>query len=240
MKINRISTGIPGLDELIGGGLPETSCTLIYGGPGTGKTIFGLQYLFNGAQKDENGLYISFEESPKSLISDAELLGMDLEKLCNENKIKIAFIDEKEISKIMEKIKELVDEYKVKRTSVDSLSTVSDNRLDMRELYDYGVIVGPSSGDYVALPVSDAMIKRRVLKSFIEGVKDTGVTSTMTYENEGSDMMPAFICDGVIVLKKKAMAQGVERTITVEKMRKSEIDGGIHKIEFAKGGLKIV
>jgi len=61
MEIKRIKTGIPGLDELVGGGLPAGSCNLISGGPGTGKTIFGLQYLFNGAENDEAGMYLSFD-----------------------------------------------------------------------------------------------------------------------------------------------------------------------------------
>jgi len=164
---------------------------------------------------------------------------MDMEKLCEENKIKIVSINAREIAAIIRKTKELVEEYKIKRMVVDSLSTVSDNRLDIKELYNFGIISGDARG-YLTLPASEAMIKRRVLKGFVDGIKETNVTSVMTYEDGGSDMIPAFICDGVIVLKKKAMAQGVERTITVEKMRKTKIDGGIHKIEFDKGGLKIV
>jgi circadian clock protein KaiC len=77
----RIPTGIKGFDELIAKGFPIGKNILINGGPGTGKTIFGLEYIYNGVTKfNEKGLYISFEQKEDALKEQAEQLGFDLEK----------------------------------------------------------------------------------------------------------------------------------------------------------------
>ena len=66
----KASTGIVGLDEMTGGGLPRGRTTLLVGGPGSGKTILALQFLVNGAQKSrEPGIFVAFEETPKRIVS---------------------------------------------------------------------------------------------------------------------------------------------------------------------------
>ena len=63
----RISTGIAGLDAMLGGGFTENRIMLVRGGPGSGKTIFSLQFILEGAEKGERGVYVTFEE-PLALI----------------------------------------------------------------------------------------------------------------------------------------------------------------------------
>ena len=67
MTVERAKTGIPGFDELVGGGIPRGRTVLLAGGSGTGKTIFGTQFLYNGALMGENGLYLTLEEKPKNI-----------------------------------------------------------------------------------------------------------------------------------------------------------------------------
>src|SRR5438132_11570987 len=62
--LDRVPTGIKGLDELLGGGFPDGRCILIVGSPGSGKMTFSLQYLFHGAMLGETGLYVSLDEHP--------------------------------------------------------------------------------------------------------------------------------------------------------------------------------
>ena len=92
LRVTRKSpTGIQGFDEITGGGLPRGRTTLVAGGPGCGKTIFGMQFLVNGARDyGEPGIFVAFEESAGRLIANAESFGWRLRQL---QKKKILFVD---------------------------------------------------------------------------------------------------------------------------------------------------
>jgi circadian clock protein KaiC len=84
-------TGIEGFDEMTHGGLPRGSATLMLGGPGSGKTVFGLQTLTNGANRfGENGIFVGFEETSRTLIANAASFGWSLAELENH---KLFFMD---------------------------------------------------------------------------------------------------------------------------------------------------
>ncbi|MEA3255040.1 MAG: ATPase domain-containing protein [Candidatus Altiarchaeota archaeon] len=89
LVIKRVHTGVKGMDELIQGGIPEGSPILISGSPGTGKTIFGLQFLHYGAINNASGIYITFEEPKSSIIVSAENFGWDLSGLEEKNKFRV-------------------------------------------------------------------------------------------------------------------------------------------------------
>ncbi|HOE93414.1 MAG TPA: gas vesicle protein GvpD [Methanofastidiosum sp.] len=89
---DRVKTGIKGLDELIGGGLPKNSSILLSGEAGTGKTIFSLQFIYSGAKDfGEAGIYVTFEEKPEELRREASQFGWDFKKY--EAKKKIVILD---------------------------------------------------------------------------------------------------------------------------------------------------
>src|SRR3989338_4189064 len=88
--MNRVKSGIPGLDDLIEGGFPESSAVLISGGPGCGKSIFCMQYLYNGAKLyGERGAYITLEEGPHNMWWNMQRFKWDLLPLEKDNKLKI-------------------------------------------------------------------------------------------------------------------------------------------------------
>jgi circadian clock protein KaiC len=88
----KAATGIPGLDEITRGGLPRGSTTLLGGGPGSGKTIFGLQFLVHGARAcREPGIFVAFEESSKRTLANAEAFGWNLPEL--QRRKALSFID---------------------------------------------------------------------------------------------------------------------------------------------------
>src|SRR5471032_1411513 len=90
-------TGIQGLDEITGGGLPRGRPTLVSGGAGSGKTLFGLEFLVRGAtQHREPGVFMSFEETIPDLTKNAASLGFDLGRLVAEKKL---FLDHVRISR---------------------------------------------------------------------------------------------------------------------------------------------
>jgi circadian clock protein KaiC len=84
-------TGITGFDQITGGGLPRSRTTLLVGGPGSGKTIFALQFLAHGAQlRGEPGIFVAFEERPERIVANAEGFGWGLAKLHDD---KLFFVD---------------------------------------------------------------------------------------------------------------------------------------------------
>jgi circadian clock protein KaiC len=78
MKNERVPTGILELDRLIQGGLRTGKTYLVIGEPGTGKTVFALQFLVNGLMNKEKGLYVAIDEKPADVMEQAKSLGWDL------------------------------------------------------------------------------------------------------------------------------------------------------------------
>ncbi|APF18114.1 putative circadian clock protein, KaiC [Caldithrix abyssi DSM 13497] len=89
----KASTGITGLDEITRGGLPAGRPTLVYGGPGTGKTLFGLQFIAHGVKQNEKGVILTFEETAEDLITYARSIGIDLAKMIKEKRVIIDYFD---------------------------------------------------------------------------------------------------------------------------------------------------
>jgi len=125
-----IKTGIEGFDMLLGKGIKKKAIILISGGPGTGKTTFTLQILYNGITKfGENGAYMSFEETKESIYSNALQYGWDFEKLEKENKFVFYFYKPHQVSKLLDEgggiIKDTLLDIGVKRLGIDSITAYS-------------------------------------------------------------------------------------------------------------------
>ena len=104
--VERVKTGIEGLDKALNGGIPTKNIVLISGGAGTGKSTLALQYLVNGAKMGEKGLYISTEQTKLELYKTGASFGWNLEQLEKSNKVKIAYFDVVESDNFLEKIYE--------------------------------------------------------------------------------------------------------------------------------------
>src|SRR3989344_5450428 len=88
LAVELIKTGVPGLDKVLKGGLRKNSTVLITGAPGTGKTLLTLQFIYYGAKDyNENGIFISTEESLEVLGQSAKNLGMELNPMVKKGKI---------------------------------------------------------------------------------------------------------------------------------------------------------
>ena len=123
MEVERIKTGIQGLDQVLKGGLRRNSSILVTGAPGTGKTILALQFIYYGAKDhNENGIFISTEESLDVLDQSARNMGMDLASMVKKGKI---FFIQKPIATLkggISSIRGLTDAIKknnVKRVALD-------------------------------------------------------------------------------------------------------------------------
>jgi len=139
-KIERIKSGIPGLDKLIEGGFIRGHTILLCGSFGTGKSSFGMQYLVEGAKAGENGLFISFEEEAAQLKEEASSYGWDIQKLEHEKKLKIMKIAPIELYNLVEagygQVGDVIKSMKISRIVVDSIvgfETMGKDEYDRRK-----------------------------------------------------------------------------------------------------------
>jgi len=219
-KTERVSTGIKGLDKLIDGGLVPGSATLISGGAGCGKTIFCLQYTWDGLQKGEKVMYITLEEKPEDIIGDAAGFGWDLKKYVDSGQLKIEYKDPFKVTDLTTPLINQLKAEGVARVVVDSTSTMG-------------------------LYFKDSFEVRKQLFKLLNAIKGNGMTAVVTAEIVEHDKkisrfgVEEFATDGVIILRSVLLGTEASRTLEVRKMRRTKIVGGTHTFEFGKNGIEV-
>ncbi|MAG18281.1 MAG: ATPase [Candidatus Diapherotrites archaeon] len=236
--MNRIQTGINGLDKLIEGGFPEGRTTLVSGACGTGKTIFCAQYLYEGASKyKEPGIYVTLDERPELIRQDMQKFGWDLRKLEDDNMIqiidgslaKIGIPSEEEfampatgfdIDKLLLEIMRTTKKIGAKRLVIDSIPAMGMNYESENE-------------------IRNAILKLSYLLMRI------GVTTLLTSEvTEGENKfgkygIEEYVVDGVIVLHYMGIGTRSNRTLHIRKMRATKHSEDLHPIEIDSKGMNI-
>ncbi|MGV8176917.1 MAG: RAD55 family ATPase [Candidatus Bilamarchaeaceae archaeon] len=125
--MEKVQTGISGLDEMLGGGIPAKRHVAIYGGPGSGKTSFGFEYVYRGAKKGENSIYISLEETEKDILenmSNTFPMFRDMEDLIDEKKMEIVKPEKLDLIEVAELLESRIVENNVKRAVIDSMTMI--------------------------------------------------------------------------------------------------------------------
>ena len=169
MQVQKLPTGIEGFDDVCHGGLPIGRSTLISGTSGTGKTVFSLNFLYNGIrQYNEPGIFVTFEESPLDILRNAASFGWDLQEMVEQDKLFIldASPDPEgqdvagsfDLSGLIERINYAIRKYKACRVAIDSITAVFQQ-------YDAVSVV------------------RREIFRLIARLKEIGVTTVMTTED---------------------------------------------------------
>jgi len=123
---DRVSTGIAGLDDMLGGGMPRTSSTVIQGATGTGKTLIGLQFLLEGARRGEPGIQFTLEETADQLRGIAQGFGWDLRELENRGLFSFRYVSPVELSTdaFLDRARQLIEQIGAKRAVLDSLTSM--------------------------------------------------------------------------------------------------------------------
>ncbi|MBN2042385.1 MAG: AAA family ATPase [Candidatus Aenigmarchaeota archaeon] len=218
--IERVTSGIPGLDKLISGGFVKGSTTLITGGTGTGKTTFCCQFLLDGLQKGEPGVYLSMEEDPEDIKDDMKVYGWDLEKYEKSKKLKIVYQNPFEVADVSAKLMETVSAIKAKRVVIDPISLMG-------------------------LYIKDEAAVRKKFYQLTRILKEAGVTSIITSEIlEDSkalsrDGVIEFVVDGVVILTFLGLGEASDRSVMVRKMRRTKHGTEAYKLEIGNKGLAI-
>jgi len=243
----RCPTGIPGLDELMDGGLPRGRTILLAGACGTGKTIFGVQYLYNGITKyDEPGILLMLEQNVEELRDDMLSFNYDLHEL--EEAGKLVIIDAS-LSRFN------LGGISMSKASYESmLPSISRESVGTREIVDIVRVIGKEIGAkrilIDSLPALNNLVEdkedvRKILLSMNYRLKGSGFT-TMFIDDIFDDKKPGFstqgyVVDGVIVLEYKTSGPDIGRYLTIQKMRGTKHSENIHPIKFVEGvGLEIV
>ena len=220
----RVHTGIPGLDDVMGGGFRHNTVNLVGGGAGAGKSIFCMQYLIEGIrQHNENGIYLSFEESSDKIKGDMKSLGWDIEKLENENKLTILYYSPEQVQKLIESgggiVRDLIEQTKAKRIVVDSLTAFT-------------------------LLHETELAKRKSVLHLFDMIYKLNVTAVLTGEHEPDpekhkSNIVEFEVDSVILLYNLRKGDVRERSLEVFKMRGSRHSNKIFPMKIEDNGVSI-
>jgi len=226
-----VPTGIDGLDELLGGGLLKGRTYLVTGETGTGKTLFSLTFLVNGALKyGEPGIYISVDEDYTQLIRGAKLFGWDLEELRREGLLEILVPDPDLIEKIREK-----DPTTIAKSIV---STIAEYVKVMRATR---LVIDPIA-PLVTLE-KDVQVLREYVRVLVTGIeKQVGTTTIITTEiPSGSTSVSRygveeFLAAGVLILGLARTSTGdFKRFLFIRKMRWQPVQPGVYEIGIEPG-----
>lgn len=226
----RVNTGIEGFDDIIEGGLPQGKSYLISGEPGTGKTLFAIQYLMHGASQGEHGIYVSIDEKPEHVISDAEAMGWDIQKHLDSGLIQIldvsssfthAHLKKKEklaVEQIVEGLASHTKDMAVKRLIIDPVAPLIFSEGGKQEVAEY---------------------LRALVFSIEEVIK--GCTTLLTSHVPVSSNLLSqygveeFIVSGVVLLRLVKINNRYVRSLFVRKMRGTKTDLTEYSFEITRG-----
>jgi len=209
--LSKSPTGIQGFDEITGGGLPTGRPTLVCGGAGCGKTLFGMEFLVRGAtQFNEPGVFMSFEETNEELIKNVASLGFDLVDLIRNKKIALDHV-QIERSEIEE-----TGEYDLEGLFIRlgyAIDTIGAKR----------VVLDTIESLFAGLP--NQLILRAELRRLFHWLKDKGVTAIITGERGEETLtrqgLEEYVSDCVIMLDHRVTEQTSTRRLRVVKYRGS-------------------
>src|SRR5262245_52829628 len=207
----KAASGIHGLDEITGGGLPKGRPTLVCGGPGCGKTLLAAEFLIRGAvDHGEPGAFISFEESGEELAQNVRSLGFDLDALVEEKKIALDYV-------------------RVERNEIEETGEFDLEGLFVR----LGLAIDTVGAKRVVLDTIESLfggfdnqaLLRSELRRLFRYLKEKGVTAVITGERGSGSLtrqgLEEYVSDCVILLDHRVNEQVSTRRLRIVKYRGS-------------------
>ena len=221
----RLSTGVPALDEMMGGGIPEGDSLLVAGSSGTGKSLLATQFIAAGLRQGEPGIVAVFEERPSEYADRASTFGMDLEAATKEGLLEIIYLRPLDLS-VDEMMQELIDA--VQRTGA--------TRLVLDSLAGFEMALAPGfRADF-----------RESLYRMIYALTGVGITILSTLEMEEtfnklafSSYMISFLTDDIIRMRYVEMDGQLRKIMMVLKMRGGPHTNDIREYEITSEGIVI-
>ena len=229
-QLRKIPTGIDGFDEITGGGLPQGRPTLICGGPGSGKTLFGMEFLVRGARDfDEPGVFMSFEEKDTDLVENFSSLGFDLVDLVARNKLALDYV------------------------YIERSEILETGEFDLEGLFvRLGFAIDSIGAKRVVLDTIEALfsgfanegILRAEIRRLFRWLKDRGVTAVITCERGKGTLtrhgLEEYVSDCVILLDHRMIEQVATRRLRIIKYRGTTHGSNEYPFLIDEGGLYVL
>jgi circadian clock protein KaiC len=221
----RVATGIPGFDEMLEGGFPAGSLISLEGRPGTGKTIFGSQFLYSGAKDHaQPGMYVSMLEGRKAYLRNMRRLGLDIPPLETKGLFKfleMPTLTAQGLPSIWEEIVRNIEEFGVVRLVIDSFTAMTqafESRGDLRVFT--GMLLGKIVGG--------------------SGCTTLMITEATHADANGAAGMQEFIADGVIHFSLVPVTGDARvRYIEITKMRGTNHQMGLIPVDIGSRGISV-
>ena len=232
-----VKTGIEGLDSLFAdGGFPKGNSILLIGGPGTGKTIFGMQYLYKGATEyGENGIFVSLLEHPEKIRKYTLKFKWDVEALGEQGKLIL-------IDAITQRVKKTDLETSLVKKGLDMTHLLNILQQTVKKTGAKRVVIDAISA--LSLSVGDVFDVRTEMLRLSLGLAELGVTTIVISEalhtGIGTTDFPveAFLFDGIISMHLDSEAQ--KRKLAIRKMRGAKHAIGSYSFDLTEEGIRIV
>jgi len=237
LTYTKVRTGIPGFDTIISGGLREGRPIVVCGPPGSGKTTFGLQYLYSGAKDfDEPGVFVTLSQSAEEISKDCKQFGWDVQDLMAQGKLLI--IDARPF-KIQEGIIALDESlYRGESVPFEHLTQLilsGIKRVDAKRLVVDSLTV-------LGMQYSNNFYMRQGMQGLMQALEDYECTSILVTELPHKDEIPVewYVASGIIMMQHVRKEDTMERTIQVLKLRGVRHDDQIYPLKLDENGLRVL
>ncbi len=231
-----VKTGIPGFDSALSVGLKKNSSVVVSGPPGSGKTIFGLQFVYSGANEfNEPGVYISLSQSIDEIKNDCRSFGWDIDNLIAKEKI--LMIDLRPF-KIKDKVIEKDDSlYRGEEIAFEHVTKFILNCI--KKIKAKRIVIDSIS--ILGTQYSDKFYMRKGLQQMIQSFENFDVTTLLISEfsENNETLIEWFTTSGIIQLDNQITDNKMRRTIKITKLRGIKYSEKVHSLELDSNGLYV-
>jgi KaiC/GvpD/RAD55 family RecA-like ATPase len=235
-----VPTGINGVDELLGGkGIPKGYIVILLGSPGSGKTIFAIQFLYKGATLyNEPGVYVTLDEHPTYVKIQALGFGWNLEEVEKENKL--IMLDGSPIRTLPGETK--IGGVTIGRKDFSLISLVKWIKDSVSKINAKRLVIDPINVFTVQYP--NEAERRFAMMELMHEIAETGCTTLLISELmetgiERHYQFEEYLAQGVILIRKVIKPGGVARVFQIEKMRCLEHDTQAHAYKITQNGIEV-